>query len=90
MHSYYMVMSIGNQKLVYQENTNTNSVFGCPKFLDNFLEFYWNFEEALVKIWLNIGIFSRIKIGLYLVSVVAISLVSVWFRFEFFSQNGHL
>ena len=59
-------------------------------FLGIFLVFYRYFEKALVKIWLNIGIFGRIKIGLVfgLVSVVAISLVSVWFRFGNFSENG--
>ena len=36
----------------------------CPKFLGIFLVFYRYFEEALDKIWLNIGIFGRIKICL--------------------------
>ena len=43
-------------------------VFGiwyfCPKYLGILLVFYRYFEKALVKIWLNIGIFGRIKIGL--------------------------
>ena len=39
----------------YQENTNTKSVFGIS--VPNFLVFYRYFVEALVKIWLNIGIF---------------------------------
>ena len=36
----------------------------CPKFLGIFLVFYRYFEKAHVKIWLIIGIFGRIKIGL--------------------------
>ena len=48
--------------LVYQENTNTKSVFGIPVL--NFLVFSWYFIGVLntiyvYKIWLNIGIFSE-------------------------------
>ena len=59
-------MSIGNQKLgiprKYQYQIGT--WYFCPKILGIFLVFYRYFEEALVKIWLNMGIFGRIKIGL--------------------------
>ena len=55
-----------------------------------FLVFYRYFEKPLVKIWLIIGIFGRTKICWYLVSVVAISLVSVWFRFEIFLKMAPL
>ena len=55
--------SIGNQEFGYnyQENTNTISAFGCPKFLGISLVFYPYFENAFVKIWLNIGIFWQNK-----------------------------
>ena len=48
-------MSIGNQKLgiprKYQYQIGT--WYFCPKILGIFLVFYRYFEEALVKIWLN-------------------------------------
>ena len=86
-----LVMSIGNQKfgIPRKYQYQIGIWYFCFKFLGIFLVFYRYFEEALVKIWLNIGIFGRIKIGL-VVSVVAISLVSVWFRFEIFLKMAPL
>ena len=59
-------MSIGNQKFAiprkYQYQIGIWYFY--PKFLGIFLVFYRYSEENLVKIWLNIGIFGRIKIGL--------------------------
>ena len=46
--------------------------------------------NVLVKIWLNIGILGRIKLAWYLVSVVVMSLVSVWFRFVIFLKVASL
>ena len=59
-------MSIGNQKfgIPRKYQYQIGIWYFCPKFLGIFLVFYRYFEEALVKIWLNIGIFGRIKIGL--------------------------
>ena len=61
-----LVMSIGNQKFgiprKYQYQIGV--WYFCPKFLGIFLVFYRYFEKALVKIWLNIGVFGRTKIGL--------------------------
>ena len=61
-----IVMSIGNQKFgIPRKYQNQISIwYFCPKYLVIFLVFYRHFENALVKIWLNIGIFGRIKIGL--------------------------
>ena len=61
-----LVMSIGNQKfdIPRKYQYQIGIWYFCPKFLGIFLVFYRYFEEALVKIWLNIGIFGRIKIGL--------------------------
>ena len=50
------------KNLVYQENTKTKSVVGVS--VSNFFVFSWHLENVLVKVWLNIGIFGRIKIGL--------------------------
>ena len=59
-------MSIGNQKfgIPRKYQYQIGIWYFCPKFLGNFLVFYRYFEEALIKIWLNIGIFGRINIGL--------------------------
>ena len=60
----------------------------CPKFIGIFLVFYRYFEKALVKIWLNIVFFGRIKIDLVFgfcsCHFIGIGLVSVWN----FSENG--
>ena len=48
-----LVMSIGKQNLVYQENTNTKSVFGIS--VPNFLVFYWYFIGILRKPLLKFG-----------------------------------
>ena len=60
------MMSMGNQKFgiprKYQDQIGI--WYFCPEFLDIFLVFYRYFENAFVKIWLNIGIFGRMKIGL--------------------------
>ena len=59
-------MSIGNQKIgiprKYQYQIGI--WYFCRKFVGISSVFYLYFENALVKIWLNIGIFGRIKIGL--------------------------
>ena len=54
------------KNLVYQENTKTKSVFGIsvPNFLVFSLYFIGILRSLNVKIWLNNGIFGRIKIGL--------------------------
>ena len=61
-----LVMSIGNQRLGIprKHQYQIGIWYFCLKFLGIFLVFYRYFEKALVKIWLNIGIFGRIKIGL--------------------------
>ena len=61
-----LVMSIGNQKfgIPRKYQYQIGIWYFCPKFLGIFLVFYQYFEKALVKIWLNIAIFGRIKIGL--------------------------
>ena len=59
-------MPVGNQtfgmprKYQYQ----IGNWYFCPKFLGIFLVFYPYFENAFVKIWLNIGIFRQNKIVL--------------------------
>ena len=55
-----------------------------------FLVFYRHFENALGKIWLNIGIFGKMKSVWYMVSVVAIPMVLVWFRFVIFLKMAPL
>ena len=86
-------MSIGNQEFGKQENTNTKSVFGI--YVSNFLFFCWyfirNLEYDLVKSWFSIGICRQNKnrFGI-LVSVVAISLVSVWFLVVIFLKVAPL
>ena len=91
---FALVMSIGNQKfgITRKYQYQTCVWYSCPKFHGIFLVFYRYFENALVKIWFNIGIFGRIKnqFGRYLVSVVAISLVLVWFRFVIFPKMAPL
>ena len=59
-------MSIGNQKfgIPRKYQYQIGIWYFCPKVLGVFLVFYRYYEKALVKIWLNIGIFDRIKIGL--------------------------
>ena len=83
---YTLVMSIGNQKfgIPRKYQYQIGIWYFCPNFLGIFLVFYRYFEKTLVKIWFKYWYFGRIKIVWYLVSVVAISLVSVWFRFEIF------
>ena len=85
-------MPIGNQKfgIPRKYQYQIGIWYFCPKFLGIFLVFYRNLEYGLLKIWLNIGIFRQNKnqFGTYLVSVVAISLVSVWFRFLIFLKSG--
>ena len=84
------VMSIGNQKfgIPRKYQYQIGIWYFCSKFLGIFLVFYRYFEEALVKIWLNIGIFGRIKIGLVFgfcsCHFIGIGLVSV----SNFSENG--
>ena len=60
---YVLVMSIGNQKFgiprKYQYQISIWYI--CQKFLGIFLVFYRCFENVLVKIWLNIGIFRQNK-----------------------------
>ena len=58
-----LVMSIGNQKfgIPRKYQYQIGIWYFSPKFLGIFLVFYRYFENALVKIWLNIGIFGRIK-----------------------------
>ena len=84
-------MSIGNQefgmprKFQYQ----IGIWYFCPKFLGIFLVFYPYFENAFVKIWLNIGIFfGRLKMGLVFgfcgCHFIGIGLVSV----SHFPKNG--
>ena len=58
-------MSIGNQKIWYTKKIrkpNWYSVFLSQVYW-YFLAFYRYFENALVKIWLNIGIFRQNKSG---------------------------
>ena len=60
-------MSTGNKKFGIPTKKNQYEIgiwYFCPEFLGIFLVFYRHFEKALVKIWLNIGIFGRTKIGL--------------------------
>ena len=63
---YVLVMSIGNQKfgIPRKYQYQIGIWYFCPKFLGIFLVFYRYFEEVLPKIWLNIGIIGRTKIGL--------------------------
>ena len=89
-------MSIGNKKFgIPRKYQNQIGIwYFCPKFLGVFLVFYRYFENELVKIWLSIGIFRQNKnwCGRYLdlVSVIYISLVSVWFRFVIFRKMTSL
>ena len=59
-------MSIGKQKfrIPRKYQYQIGIWYFCPKFLGTFLVFYPYFENILVKIWLNIGIFGKIKFGL--------------------------
>ena len=56
--------------------------------------FYQYLEYDPLNIWLNIGIFGRIKIGLvfglYGCHFIGIGLVSVWFRFAIFLKMASL
>ena len=76
-------MSIGNKKIGIPRKYQYQIVirYFCPKFLGIFLVFYRYFENAFVKIWLNVGIFGRIKIGLVFAfcccNFIGIGLVSV-------------
>ena len=86
-------MSIGNQKfgIPRKYQYQIGIWYSCPKFLGIFLVFYRYLEYDLYKIWLNIGIFSEeYKSVWYLVSVKAISLVLVWFRFVIFLKMTSL
>ena len=58
-----LMMSIGNQKfgIPRKYQYQIGIWYFCTKFLGIFLVFYRYFENDLVKIWLNIGIFGRIK-----------------------------
>ena len=83
-------MSIGNQKFgiprKYQNQIGIWYFF--PKFLGIFLVFYRYFEKDLIQIWLNIGVFGRIKIVLVFgfrgCHFIGIGLVSVCH----FPENG--
>ena len=85
-----VVMSIGNQKFgIPRKYQYQIGIWYCfPKFLGIFLVFYRYFEKALVKIWLNIGIFGTTKIGLVFgfccCHFIGIGLVSV----RNFPENG--
>ena len=72
-------MSIGNQKFGIPRKYKTKSVFGIS--VPNFLVFYRNFVNVLVKIWLNSGIWGQNKIGLvygfFVCHFIGIGLVSV-------------
>ena len=72
------MMSIGNQK------------FGIPRKYQRNISIWCLLLNHLVKIWLNIGFFGRIKWVWYLVSLVVISLVSVWFQFVIFLKMTSL
>ena len=77
------MMSSGNKKLVYQDNTYNQSRqsgiwYFYPNFIGIFLVFYQYFEYDLRKIIL-VGIFRQKKNLLNLVSVVAIH----WYRLGF-------
>ena len=75
-------MSIGNQKFgIPRKYQNQIGIwYFCPKFLGIFLVFYRNFENDLVKIWLNIGIFGQNKnwFGIWF-----LWLSFHWYRFGF-------
>ena len=59
-------MSIGSQKFgIPRKYQNQIGIwFFCPKIFGILLAFLQCFENELVKIWLNIGIFRQNKIGL--------------------------
>ena len=63
---FRLVMSIGNQKFgIPRKYQNKIGIwYFCHKFLGIFSVSSRYFEESLVKIWLNIVIFGRIKIDL--------------------------
>ena len=60
------MMPIGNSKfgIPRKYQYQIGIWYFCPKCLGIFLVFYRNIECGLLKIWINIGIFGRIKIGL--------------------------
>ena len=82
-HVCELVTSIGKQKfgIPRKYQYQIGIWYFCTKFLGIFLVFYRYFEEALVKIWLNIGIFGIIKIclvfGFCSCHFIGIGLVSV-------------
>ena len=86
-----LVMSISNQEFGIPRKYQYQIAiwYLCLKFLGIFWVFYRNLEDHLVKSWLLV-FFGRIKSVWYLVSVVAISLVSVWFRFVIFLKVASL
>ena len=86
-------MSIGNQEfgIPRKYQYQIGIWYLCPKFLGIFWVLYRYLEYGLVKIWLNIGIFRQNKKQFgYSVSVITISLVSVWFRFVIFLKMASL
>ena len=76
-------MSIGNKEFGLPRKYQYQIVFSI--YVQNFLVFSWYFigilSTALLKFGLIFVFFGRTKSVWYLVSVVVISLVSVWFRF---------
>ena len=88
--SLLLVMSFGNQKFgiprKYQHQIGI--LYFCSKFLGIFFVFYRYFEKALLKIWLKIYIFCRIKIclvfGFCSCHLIDIGLASV----SNFPENG--
>ena len=83
-------MSIGYQKfgIPRKYQYQIGIWYFCLTFLGFFLVFYWYFENALVKIWLNISILTDLQIGLVFgfcnSHFIGIGLVSVCH----FSENG--
>ena len=71
------------KNLVYQKYQNQIGIwYMCPKFLGMFFVFYQYFENALVKIWLNVGIFleNKSRFGIWFLHgchFIGISLVLV-------------
>ena len=78
-----LVMSIGYQKFgIPRKYQNQFGIwYFCLKCLGIFWVFYRYFENDIVKIWLNIGILGRIKVGLVfgfcVCHFIGIGLVSV-------------
>ena len=88
-------MSIGNHQFSTKKIPIPNRylVF-LSKFLGIFLVFYRYFENGLVQIWLNIGIFLQEKIGLLFsfcgCHFIGIGLVSVCHFPENDNSNGNI